>query len=399
MFAVPDSTISTISHSLHRRRRAMFSNHFSVAAVHRLEPLLKEKIEILFARLEDAKKTGEPVPMWHAFSALTADIITAYCFPEGWNHLSAADFAPQLHDIVNRLNLRTHLIKQCPWLIKFMRMLPANVAKKVQPELAVLIDIQEGLVRQVRKVIEARTISKRTSVEGQVFDSMLDAEAPESEKTVERLAMEAQLLVFAGMLTTAHTLMTIVYHVLANPEVLARLMDELSSISPGSIGAVPLSALEKLPYLTAVIYEGLRVGYGVPHRLQRVSPDTSLQYGEYTIPPGTPVSMSAMLQHEDATVFLEPMKFRPQRWLPIETEGQRLHRYLISFSKGTRQCVGMNLAYGELYLTLAGLFAKFGYNMELWDTLWERDIATSFDAFSAIPELNSKGLQIVMKDA
>jgi cytochrome P450 len=398
MFAVPDSSISTISHALHRRRRAMFSNHFSAAAVHKLEPLLKEKIDILFARLGEAKKTGEPVPMWHAFSALTADIITAYSFPEGYDHLGAADFAPQMHEMVNRFSLGSHLIKQCPWLLQLLRVLPENIAKKVQPDLALVIEIQEGLVRQVRKVIEARTVSKMTSVEGQIFDSMLDAEVPDSEKTVERLAMEAQLLVLAGMLTTAHTLMTIVYHVLANPEVLTRLMDELSNVSAGSIEAVPLSALEKLPYLTAVIYEGLRVGYGVPHRLQRVSPDMSLQYGKYTIPPGTPVSMSAMLQHEDPEIFPEPKKFLPERWLPIETEGQRLHGYLVPFSKGSRQCVGMNLAYGELYLTLAGLFSRFGKNMELWDTVWERDIKTSIDAFNPLPTLNSKGLQVVIKE-
>jgi hypothetical protein len=93
MFAGPASSISkiTIPHDLHRRRRAMFSSHFSVAAVHKLEPLLREKTEILFARLEDARKTGEPVPLWHAFSALAADIITSYSFPEGYNHLNTPD--------------------------------------------------------------------------------------------------------------------------------------------------------------------------------------------------------------------------------------------------------------------------------------------------------------------
>ena len=40
--------------------------------------------------------------------------------------------------------------------------------------------------------------------------------------------------------------------------------------------------------------------------------------------------------------------------------------YNITFSRGTRQCVGMNLANAELYLTLSLLFRRF--DMELWDT-------------------------------
>lgn len=373
----------------------MYASNFSSTAVQKLEPLLREKTEILFKRLEEAQETGEPVPLWHAFSALTADIITAYSFPEGYGHLSASDYASEMHEIFTRSSLGSHTIKQFPWLMRFLRSMPESLARKLQPDLAMLIDMQEHFAKQVRDVIVKRTDAKNIE-RGHIFASMLDADVPAAEKTVQRLAMEAQVLVIAGMLTTAHTLMTIVYHVLANRHVLDRLMDEISNVS---LDSSVLSDLEKLPYLTAVIYEGLRVAYGVPHRLQRVSPDTALRYGKYVIPPGTPVSMSAMLQHKDPKIFPEPETFRPERWLPIKTEGQRLHRYLVPFSKGSRQCVGMNLANAELYMTLAGLFLRFGDSMEFWNTVFERDIATSVDGFNPLPTLTSKGLMVIMKKA
>ena len=54
------------------------------------------------------------------------------------------------------------------------------------------------------------------------------------------------------------------------------------------------SQLESLPYFSAIIQEGLRIGYGVSHRLQRLFSDKSLLCDKYSIPPFTPVSMTAV---------------------------------------------------------------------------------------------------------
>ena len=43
-------------------------------------------------------------------------------------------------------------------------------------------------------------------------------------------------------------------------------------------------ALKKLPFLTACIHEGLRLGAGSMKRSPRVFPDDSIQYNEWTIP-------------------------------------------------------------------------------------------------------------------
>ena len=100
--------------------------------------------------------------------------------------------------------------------------------------------------------------------------------------------------------------------------------------------------LEQLPYLTAVIQEGLRLHPNPVGRLQRVSPDTALVYSdgmmkkEWVIPAGTPVSMDARTTHMDSTVFPEPLRFLPERWI----DNPNLDKYLLTFSKGTRICAG-----------------------------------------------------------
>lgn len=107
------------------------------------------------------------------------------------------------------------------------------------------------------------------------------------ERTTEHLAIEAQAVVAAGMITTAHILNVIMFYVLENPAILARLQCELAGLSAENSGAKPTrQQLERLPCLTANINEGLRMGHGVMHRLRRISPDKVLQFNQWVIPKG-----------------------------------------------------------------------------------------------------------------
>ncbi len=66
--------------------------------------------------------------------------------------------------------------------------------------------------------------------------------------------------------------------------------------------------------------------------------------------------MTTTLLHHDESIFPDSRTFNPERWI----ENPRLEHYLVSFSKGSRQCVGMNLAYAELFLWLGNVFRRFG---------------------------------------
>lgn len=61
--------------------------------------------------------------------------------------------------------------------------------------------------------------------------------------------------------------------------------------------------------------------------------------------------------HLNSCIFPYPHDFIPERWL--HGEGQAKAKYLIPFSKGTRNCIGINLAWAELYLTLAMVLRTF----------------------------------------
>lgn len=232
-----------------------------------------------------------------------------------------------------------------------------------------------------------------------IFQELLDSDIPAEEKSITRLIDEGITLIGAGTVTSAHVLSTITYHVLANREIFETLRGELQKFKkddPDLTAQTLLVRLEQLPYLTATITEGLRLAHGIMHRSERVAPGRSLKFQDWTIPPETVVGMSASLIHINPTLFPAPQEFRPERWLrrDAETTGPgSLKRYFMPFGKGSRICLGMNLAYAELYLTLEAVFRRF--NLQLFDTT-RADIDVAHDFVAGTPRVDSKGVRVLV---
>jgi cytochrome P450 len=44
--------------------------------------------------------------------------------------------------------------------------------------------------------------------------------------------------------------------------------------------------------------------------------------------------------HTDEAIFPDPYKYNPDRWVG-QGKQKQLEKYMVSFSKGSRQCLGM----------------------------------------------------------
>jgi cytochrome P450 len=222
---------------------------------------------------------------------------------------------------------------------------------------------------------------------------LLFGDLPPEEKTIPRLVAEGQTVIAAGQVTTADYLKKTSYHLISNPSILAKLRQELESVMPEPDKLPPCQTLEQLPYLTAVVNEGFRISYGVTHRLQRVSPDEDLRFQDWVIPKGTPVGMTSIFMHDNEERFPNPKVFDPERWTQGE-KSRNLERYLVNFSKGTRGCLGMNLAKVEIYMCLAAVFR--GFDMELFETT-RTDVEVAHDFFNPQSRKGSKGVRVHVK--
>ena len=147
------------------------------------------------------------------------------------------------------------------------------------------------------------------------------------------------------MLLSKSTLSYITYTLLSNKDIRERLTKELSDVDPENLN---WQNLEDHVYLYGVIQEGLRLNYGVSQRSPRIARTENLMYRsqdgqyQYMIPKGSAIGASARILHHDEKAFPDSHRFLPERW--ITSDGQRnspLEKYLMSFSKGSRQCLGM----------------------------------------------------------
>lgn len=188
-----------------------------------------------------------------------------------------------------------------------------------------------------------------------VFGALLKSDLPPSEKALQRMTEEGFSLFVAGTETVSWTLSVITYHLLSKPHLLQKVTAEVSQVSTGE-GEVPSwTELEKLPYLTAVIVEGLRLSYGLATRTSRIPTEEDLFYNgswttgpqtsqkvQYKIPRGYAIGMSAVITHHDEEVFPDSHSYIPERWLDEKGQHRKgLHRALLSFSKGSRGCIGI----------------------------------------------------------
>lgn len=89
-----------------------------------------------------------------------------------------------------------------------------------------------------------------------IFSELLDSDLPPEELSVKRLGEEANIILGAATETTKGVLTVATFHLLDNPTLHKKLREELVSAIPEKDTILPLSQLEKLPYLTACIQEG-----------------------------------------------------------------------------------------------------------------------------------------------
>jgi cytochrome P450 len=159
---------------------------------------------------------------------------------------------------------------------------------------------------------------------------------------------ELKTLLLAGHETTAIALAWAFYWLHREPDALRRLQDELRGLG------VPPSpdALQRLPYLDAVCHEALRLYPVIAAITRRLKQPMALR--GYTLPAGIAVGAALALIHLDPTLYPEPTRFRPERFLARKYTP---YEYL-PFGGGARRCLGAALAVYEMKIVLGSILAQ-----------------------------------------
>jgi len=400
----PGAFVSTSHQDLHRNRRAPIAPLFSKQNIRRLEPIVRRCLVKVLGRLEGFRSSGLPLNIKILFSAATNDVITEYAFGNCWNSLYKEDLNEPFFTIVTESSKMWHVSSYLPSLIFIPRILPMTVSMWLIPSMKIMLPLFLTLRQQIVDIKAGNSDYGSESI----MQTLLASKLPDSENSTDRLFCESQVLLSAGTDTTASTLAKLTYHLLENLENLKRLKEELAAAIPDADSIPMISQVENLPYLNALIKEVLRLHPAGSMRQERVAPDQDLLFvnqetkQQYRIPKGSSMAMTAPLLSRNEVLYPSLNEFRPERFL----EDPHLDRHSITWARGSRICLGKNLAYAELHLLIAGIFRKYdvydgtgtqkGPTLELFETTRE-DIDTYADFAVPFPKPGSKGIRVIVR--
>ena len=342
---------------------------------------LKNKLDVLCA-----PGSNHPINASNAFRCVTIDIITHYAFAESWRLVEKSDddfFVPML----KAMDVASEGIWDM-WHSPFLRELAAKTPTRVvhyfNKDVARFLDMKQ----LGHKSLETYRNAEKQDTQV-VFDTLTASLTDEEDIVAEALG-----ILVAGSDTTAFTLTVAVWHIAHNASLKQKLMKVLAEAFPAREAPMTLLKLEAIPYLSACVREALRMASTAPGKLPRVVPGGNadpLVVDGKVVPPGTIVGMSAYSMHTNEDTWgADAKEFNPDRWLG--EGGKHLETYLVTFSKGLRSCIGQNLAFAEIYITLAMLFRNFDIAV---DPVSEGFKGVGLDFF--VPIVPDPGLILNMK--
>lgn len=388
-FGCAGGLLPTVRADDHKRRRAALAPMFSRRSILDFIHIIYRHIDTLGVRLQEFEARAEPLNLSHAFPALTGDIVCDYFFGFNYDQLKHPEFE-SFHDAFIKIGGVGHVATQFPMLLPIMNKLPDGITEWLQPAAKTMLKFKRDNWNIISRTLQGEDI-KCNDAKKTIFQEILSSKLPECDKTQKRLADEAQIIIGGGVETTAFSLSTAAFHIISTPRIYERLHRELVEVFPQR-DILELAPLERMPYLKAIVMEAARLSYGLSARNPRTR-RTPLQYGGWTIPANTNISMTIPEVSHDESIFPDSYSFIPERWLddPKAPDGLPLDRYMVSFGRGTRSCLGINLAYTEMFLTLGMMFRR--YKFELHETNVS-DVEMGHDFFIPVTKLDSKGVRV-----
>ncbi|KAL1340926.1 hypothetical protein AAHE18_09G050700 [Arachis hypogaea] len=165
-------------------------------------------------------------------------------------------------------------------------------------------------------------------------------------------------IMLAGSDTTSSTMTWILSLLLNNKHALKRAKDEID-LHVGKDKMVKASDIKNLVYLQAILKETLRLYPAGPLLVPHEAREDCNIHGYY-VPKGTRVFANVWKLHRDPSIWAEPEKFSPERFINGNGEVNEDQNFeYLPFGSGRRACPGSTFAIQVILITLARLIQKF----------------------------------------
>ncbi|KAH8550519.1 cytochrome P450 [Umbelopsis sp. PMI_123] len=343
-------TANTVDHARYRR---ILAPGFSQATLDSLEDVILDSGVLATLNKFDSKYCDKNVScnLFTEFGLLSFDIVGELVYGKSFDMIGLDS-----HPFPGWLRDRSHifpLVTTYPSLNDYPKLLDMvfpNAAKAMHNILKFAADSLDERASD-------RTINRRDFA--QLILEAINSRDGGDYLTPDEGLIATVILIITGTVTTSIMLTCITYVLGKHQDVKEKLFQELVQAVPEKNSTISYKNARKdrLPYLWAVIMEVSRMYPAVPGGMPRVVPKGGAIIAGKYIPEETIVDVPIWSIHHDASVFEDPFKFKPERWLREDAE--ELMKHHVAFSVGPRMCAGKNLAMMEMTLTLAHLYRRY----------------------------------------
>lgn len=189
-------------------------------------------------------------------------------------------------------------------------------------------------------VVSAMVPSKRNGQGSDFFTQICNATSEEGDQFSDQEVTDHIIfLMLAAHDTTTSVLSTVMYELAKNPYWQETLYEEFKSINKAQLNYDDLDKLEKTSW---VFKEALRANPPIVLISRRATREC--EFGGYTIPENSTVTVVPMHTHHMKEYWSDPERFDPMRFSPERAEDKKHFFQWVPFGGGAHKCIGLYFA-------------------------------------------------------
>ncbi|EAW07508.1 putative cytochrome P450 pisatin demethylase [Aspergillus clavatus NRRL 1] len=360
-----ESIFSTKTEAGHRvRKKKIVGPALTSSKISAYEPVIDKHVDILLLRLQSADPLPEPnghgplsvnmAPLVHQY---TLDSMLELIFgptlaAHPYTDTPAGDGICRTLRIMTKMAWSFSLWPAFGWLMN-TRLVDAVLRRPTRNKQGVATGMA-GLMGAVMPMLQKNPQQVTQSPQPSIVKNWLDIPASDANRmSPGEITADAFNMVIAGPGSTAAALTAVLYHLGSQHGQTwqEKIRDETRMPTVSS------------PALQAVIKETLRFSAAFPTAFPRVirhGAETAIPGLPAPLPPGTMVSANTFVLGRSAEVWGDDAgQWAPQRWLGDEQQRREMEAKFVAFSKGSRSCIGRELALLVLASAVTGVVQRW----------------------------------------
>ncbi|KAF3771152.1 cytochrome P450 [Cryphonectria parasitica EP155] len=362
------AVFTTQDEAMHKKLRTPISSLYSTSHLLTFEPFVDDVTGIFFEQLDRRfAKTGAPLDIGRWLQFWAYDLMGTMTFSKRYGFLETGEDINGLMAGAWDFNLSIGPMTQWPLADRILYKSPLADVLKNQVAAPILRVVSQNVDERTRNGLAAE---RKDGSKSDFLSYFIRIQREHEELPDWACRTWTYSNVIAGSDSVSAVLRELVYQLLANPESLSKLLEELRAADASTGLSKPYpkwNEVKDLPYLDACFHEASRLHPPFCLPFERIVPKGGVILHGHFVPEGTCVGMNPYVVNRHKPTFGDDVEtWRPERFMAdSEAARRKLTDCIMTFGAGRRVCAGKFIAIMEIKKIVPALFLN--YKMELLD--------------------------------